>query len=130
MRSYDSNYNTICLDCRAKFDSSICGQICPACSSVNLTTYVSDENTSTFEPKQVSTPKEKKEYIIYYYKFGMFKVMHKDSHFYNHTQNLNELSDPNNGIRYYTADGAKKAIDKMKENSPDWDLRAQKILNL
>ena len=144
-----AEYNTICLDCACKCDSYILGPLCPACSSTSVATYIPEATnnfnagtnnkqnnvnigTSNIQSKANSGTRDDgpREYIIYYVKYGKFKVMHRDSHFYTHSQNLNELCDPNSGIRYYSANGAAAAIDKMKFNSPDWDLRFKKILNL
>ena len=45
----------------------------------------------------------------------------------NNNQNLNELRDPSQNIRYYTLAGADAAITKMKERDPDWELKMKKI---
>lgn len=114
-----------CCDCSTLFDAAYADdQICPYCHSVNV---VQAELNSSIEKPIIDEPDEPKNYIIYYYKFG-FKVMHKDSHFYKHTDgNLSELLKPNSGVRFYTREGAIKAIETMKKNSPDWDLRAKKV---
>ncbi len=128
-------YDSRCSDCGAIFSTHIIGPICPACSSINITAYVPNAKTSNKVQAVNSTSikskdTEPKEYIIYYVKYGQFRVMHKDSHFYTHSQNLSELSNPDSGIRYYTASGAKAAIEKIRENFPEWILQCQKILNL
>lgn len=115
--------NLRCKDCGALFEKDCqYGDICPNCHSVNISEHTIN-NTSGVKNEHV----DKKEYIIYYVKYNMFKVMHKDSHFYVHNQNLNELRDPSQNIRYYTLAGADAAITKMKERDPDWELKMKKI---
>lgn len=112
-----------CNSCEAIFEhNSEYGDICPNCNGVNISEY-----TINNTPQQQNKYGDKKEYIIYYVKYNMFKVMHKDSHFYIHNQNFNELRDPSQNIRYYTLAGADAAITKMKERDPDWELKMKKI---
>lgn len=112
-----AEYDLVCIDCKSKFNSENYGELCPNCYSINI------ESIDNIKKEQT----ELKNFIIYYVKFGQFKVMHKDSHFYVHSQNLNDLRDPNSGVRYYTESSAIKAINKMKESSPDWDLKIKKL---
>lgn len=118
----------ICNNCKSKFNTqNINEDICPCCFSTSFVKAI-DYKEAKQEAKSKSKSEETKNCIIYYMRYGQFKVMHKDSHFYTHLcGDISALLKPESNIRFYTESGAVNAVSKMKERDADWNLCIKKV---